>query len=70
MCEKHEHSLHCDDLQRRSLLKRAGVAITLGLVGVDLFTGSAHADALTRAKRDKMTPDQIIEAMKKGNQRF
>jgi carbonic anhydrase len=70
MCEKHEHSLHCDDLQRRSLLKRAGVAITLGLVGVDLFTGSAHADALTRAQRDKMTPDQIIEAMKKGNQRF
>jgi len=70
MCEKSEHSLHCDDLQRRNLLKTAGAAITLGLGGVDLFTGSAHADALTRAQRDKMTPDQIIEAMKKGNQRF
>jgi carbonic anhydrase len=32
--------------------------------------GSARADALTKAQRDKMTPEQIIEVMKKGNERF
>jgi carbonic anhydrase len=30
----------------------------------------AHADALTKAQRDAMTPAQIIEAMKRGNARF
>jgi len=31
---------------------------------------AANADALTKAQRDKMTPNQIIETMKKGNGRF
>jgi carbonic anhydrase len=30
----------------------------------------AHADTLTKAQRDSMTPEQIIEAMKRGNARF
>ena len=30
----------------------------------------AHADALTREQRDKMTPDDIIAVMKRGNERF
>jgi carbonic anhydrase len=30
----------------------------------------ARADALTHAQRDKMTPEQIIEIMKQGNERF
>ena len=30
----------------------------------------ARADALTKELRDKLTPTQIIEAMKKGNRRF
>jgi carbonic anhydrase len=30
----------------------------------------AYADALTREQRDKMTPDDIIAVMKKGNHRF
>lgn len=30
----------------------------------------AHADALTKAQRDGMTPEQIIEIMKQGNARF
>jgi carbonic anhydrase len=28
------------------------------------------ADTMTRAKRDRLTPDQIIELMKQGNERF
>jgi carbonic anhydrase len=47
-----------------------GIATALGLAGGGLFTGPAHADALTKAQRDKMTPEQIIEAMRKGNKRF
>jgi carbonic anhydrase len=35
-----------------------------------LVATSARADALTKAQRDAMAPDQIIEAMKRGNQRF
>src|SRR6202035_4336057 len=30
----------------------------------------ARADALTKELRDKLTPDQIIQAMKNGNRRF
>jgi len=31
---------------------------------------ATYAAALTKDQRDKLTPDQIIEAMKKGNERF
>ena len=55
---------------RRQFLARAGVAGALGLAGVTLSSGLARADSLTKAQRDKMTPEQIIEAMKKGNERF
>ncbi|RKP48467.1 carbonic anhydrase family protein [Trinickia fusca] len=54
---------------RRSFLKLAGTATVVGLTG-PLFTEPAHADALTKAQRDSMTPDQIIEFMKRGNARF
>jgi carbonic anhydrase len=42
----------------------------MGVVGSSLLVGRAHADALTKAQRDKMTPDQIVDAMKRGNKRF
>jgi carbonic anhydrase len=47
-----------------------GAAAALGLVGGSLFMQYARADALTHAQRDKMTPEQIIEIMKQGNERF
>ncbi len=47
-----------------------GAAAALGLVGGSLFPRLARADALTKAQRDKMTPEQIIEVMRKGNERF
>jgi carbonic anhydrase len=55
-------------LYRRTLLAAAGLASTAGLGA--LVATSARADALSKAQRDSMTPDQIIEAMKRGNQRF
>ncbi len=69
MCEKTEHSADCGGPERRNFLKLSGSAAALGLAG-GLITEPALADALTKAQRDKMTPDDIIAAMKRGNARF
>lgn len=54
---------------RRAWLQHAGgAAVLMALVG--LRTEDARAAALTRAQRDALTPDQVIEMMKRGNQRF
>src|SRR5215831_19174245 len=70
MCDKPEHLLDDNRLARRRFLKATGVATAVGLSGGSLLSASALADALTKAERDKMTPEQIIEMMKEGNQRF
>lgn len=60
-------------LGRRSFLKRSGVSLAGGLAASALGGGlacTAHADALTKAQRDAMTPEQIIAAMQRGNERF
>ena len=48
-----------------------GIA-TLGIIGTALLgaTRRSEAAALTKDMRDTLTPDQIIEAMKQGNERF
>jgi carbonic anhydrase len=53
-------------VSRRALLgaSTAAAACTLGL------SGPAFADALTAEQRAKMTPDDILEAMRRGNARF
>src|SRR5215813_945802 len=70
MCDKPDHLLDGNRLGRRKFLKATGVATAVGLSGGSLLSASALADALTKAERDKMTPEQIIEMMKEGNQRF
>ena len=58
--------------QRRLLLKSLlGMAAT-GIVGAVAVTASelGYAAALTKEQRDSMTPDQIIDALKQGNDRF
>ena len=70
MCDKREHPRHrYDGPGRRHFLKTTGAVAALGLAG-SLYGGHAGAAALTKAQRDKMTPEDIIEAMKRGNQRF
>jgi carbonic anhydrase len=61
---------HCG--HRRALLKSATGIATLGLIGVPLFglPELSFAAALTKDVRDSLTPDQVIEAMKQGNERF
>jgi carbonic anhydrase len=60
------------DESRRALL--GSTLKVTGLVAVSLgsldFAKSAYAQALTKEERDKLTPDQVIEAMKRGNERF
>lgn len=70
MCEKLGHLPGRDGSGRRNFLKLTGTATAIGLAGGGFFTSSARADALTKAQRDAMTPEQIIEAMKEGNERF
>jgi len=61
---------HCDS--RRALLSSALGIATLSVVGAPLLGVSepSVAAALTKDMRDELTPDQIIEAMKQGNERF
>jgi carbonic anhydrase len=70
MCDKHQLERNGEGSTRRDFLRATGVAAALGLAGGSLFAGSARADALTQAQRDKLTPDQIIKMMKEGNGRF
>jgi len=58
-----------DRLDRRTFCKAASVSTAIGVVEATLGTVLAHAD-LTKEQRDKMTPDEIIQQMKAGNERF
>ena len=59
-----------DQPHRRSFLKASGAITTLAFVGTGALSSIAHADALTKAQRDRLTPDDILALMKKGNKRF
>ena len=69
---KNYHFNEQPDSDRRSVLKSAiGVTLTGMFVGLGVGVPSiSYADALTKEERDRLTPDQIIEGMKKGNARF
>jgi carbonic anhydrase len=57
-------------LNRRDFLRISGIAtVAMGLSAAPAQR-LAYAAALTKAQRDKLTPDDIIELLKKGNQRF
>jgi carbonic anhydrase len=57
-------------LPRRSFLKIAGIAAATAAVGALPGWRLAYAAALTKSQREKLTPDDIIALMKKGNERF
>jgi carbonic anhydrase len=70
MCDKRDHVWACETMVRRKFLTVTGAATVFGLAGGGFLPGLASADALTHAQRDRMTPEQIIGAMKAGNKRF
>jgi carbonic anhydrase len=63
MCSNHQ-------LNRRSFLKTTSAAALTAVVTMVPVGNVAYGAALTKAQRDKLTPDEIIELMKKGNERF
>lgn len=60
----------CPPTDRRGFLKTAGIATTAGLLGIGSSAQLVYAAALTKEQREKMTPDEIIEHMKQGNELF
>jgi carbonic anhydrase len=69
-CSKQETSRPPTPLPRRSFLKASAAITALAFVGAEALSGTAHADALTKAQRDKLSPDEVLALMKKGNKRF
>lgn len=66
---------HCETCRPSEFSRRriflASCAITgTALVGIGTFRGTAYADALTKAQRDKLTPDDVLALMRSGNKRF
>jgi carbonic anhydrase len=59
---------HCLADGRRGFLRWGGAAVAA--LGSGLFVSVARAVVLSKAKRDAMSPDEILALMKKGNQRF
>jgi carbonic anhydrase len=54
---------------RRTFCKTVGIAAAVGMAGASVGSLPAYAD-LTKEQRDKLTPAEIIEQMKAGNERF
>jgi carbonic anhydrase len=63
-------TLRDNHLPRRRFLKSAGIATATTALGMVPAWHLAYGAALTEAQREKLTPDDIIALMKKGNQRF
>ncbi|HEX5939951.1 MAG TPA: carbonic anhydrase family protein [Dehalococcoidia bacterium] len=59
-----------DHLTRRSFLKTTSVAAVTTFAGLTTVGDVALGAALTKAQRDRLTPDEVIAHMKGGNQRF
>jgi carbonic anhydrase len=62
-----QESRHFD---RRSFLTVSTAAVAVGLIGGSLGDSLAYAAALTKEQRDKMTPEEILMEMQRGNERF
>lgn len=57
-------------LNRRGFLKIAGITTATTALAFAPAWNLAYAAALTKEQREKLTPDDIIALMKKGNERF
>ncbi len=56
--------------QRRGFLQTSGAITAMAFVGTGTLSSIAYADALTKAQREKLTPDDVLALMKEGNKRF
>jgi carbonic anhydrase len=60
----------CQHLDRRTFFKLASGAVMTGVIGASLPSSLVYAEALGKEKRNKMTPDEILAAFKRGNKNF
>jgi carbonic anhydrase len=56
--------------ERRVFLRLTAAAASAAALGVAAVGNVSYGAALTKAQRDKLTPDEIIALMREGNQRF
>lgn len=66
----HSEDCTCPDLPQRRRFVGASLAAVTALAGAGAFGGTAEAAALTKAQRAKLTPDDVLALMRKGNERF
>ena len=69
-CAQVESPAGLPRLDRRAFLKASTATTAAAFWGLGFFSSASFAAALTKAERDKLTPDQVIAMMKKGNIRF
>jgi carbonic anhydrase len=70
MCNRSKTPQEGRRFDRRSFLKGPIAAAAVGLLGGSVGGRMAYAAALTKEQRDRMTPDEIIAEMQRGNERF
>ncbi len=64
-------SLHTSAVNRRTFLGTAlGGCASTCVVSLSALQLSSRTGSLTKEERDRMTPSQVIEELKKGNERF
>ena len=63
-------SIECQGCESTGSLHRRSFLGALVALGATAFSGTTSADALSKAKRDKLSPDEVLALMKKGNKRF
>ena len=70
MCNTYEYPRQYKGSGRRRFLRLTSAAAVAGFAQISFLSGVARADALTRAQRNRMSPQEIIDDMKQGNARF
>ena len=70
MSEQDAACQHSKPLNRRAFLGSSLAMATIASVAGGTLSGVVHAEALTKAQREKLTPDAILSLMKNGNKRF
>ena len=68
MSAQHRHSPEA--LHRRQFLRASSAIAAMALAGTGALSRIAFATVLTKAERDKLSPDEILALLKKGNERF
>ena len=63
-------SIECQGCESTGSLHRRSFLGALVALGATAFSGTTSADALSKAKRDKLSPDEVLALMRKGNKRF